>query len=255
MSDPVSGMSRGSSDGLIRRSDWVPVRETTQTKPCLSPGGGNPHTAVMGLARQFGHPSGLLGALVGRGMAKGNAGLSRWVVQEAAAHHRDAVSRVAELGPGPGVGLEALLAQFAEAQVWGVDVSSVMLSQSRKRNQSAVTSGRLTLLEGGASALSASEPADIVMANHVVYFWQEPAAEMAQIRGFMRPGGLLAVGYQLKRDMPALAQRRFPAAGHQLFEADDELTRRAISAGFHSVTHVVKGPAEAPEGRLMLASA
>jgi trans-aconitate methyltransferase len=209
----------------------------------------------MGLAQQFGHPSGLLGALVGRGMAKGNAGLSRWVVQEAAAHHRDAVSRVAELGPGPGVGLEALLAQFAEAQVWGVDVSSVMLSQSRKRNRSEVTAGRLTLLEGGVSALSASAPADLVMAIHVLYFWQDPAAEMAQIRGFLRPDGVLAVGYQLRQNMPAMAQRRFPAAGHQLYETVDDVGRLATAAGFGSVTHIVKGPAEAPNGRVMLATA
>jgi trans-aconitate methyltransferase len=210
---------------------------------------------VVGLAQQFGHPSGLLGAVVGRGMARGNAELSRWVVQQATAHHDDGVSRVAELGPGPGVGLEALLAEFPAAQVWGVDLSSVMLSQSRKRNRSAVTAGRLTLLEGGVSALSASAPADIVMANHVLYFWRDPAAEMAQVRDFLRPGGLLALGYQLKPNMPAMAQRRFPPAGHRLYEADDEVTRLATAAGFGSATHVVKGPAEAPEGRVMLATA
>jgi SAM-dependent methyltransferase len=209
----------------------------------------------MGLAQQFGHPSGLLGAVVGRGMARGNADLSRWVVQQAKAHHRDVVRRVAELGPGPGVGLEALLAEFPDAQVWGVDLSSVMLSQSRKRNQSAVTAGRLTLIEGGVSALTADAPADIVMANHVLYFWRDPAAEMAQIRGSLRPGGLLALGYQLKQNMPAMAQRRFPAAGHQLYDTDDEVTRLAIAAGFGSVTHIVKGPSEAPEGRVMLATA
>ncbi len=188
-------------------------------------------------------------------MARGNAKLSRWVVEQATAHHDDVVRRVAELGPGPGVGLEALLAQFPEAQVWGVDLSSVMLSQSRKRNQAAVTAGRLTLLEGGVSALSASAPADIVMANHVLYFWQDPAAEMAQIRGFLRPGGLLALGYQLRENMPAMAQRRFPAAGHRLYDADDDVTRLAVAAGFGSVTHLVKGSAEAPEGRVMLATA
>jgi trans-aconitate methyltransferase len=188
-------------------------------------------------------------------MAKGNGELSRWVAQVASAHHDDVVRRVAELGPGPGVGLEALLAQFPDARVWGVDVSSVMLSQSRKRNQSAVTDGRLTLLEGGVPALSASEPADLMMANHVLYFWQDPAAEMTQIRGFLRPGGLLALGYQLKASMPAMAQRRFPRAGHRLYESDDEVTRLAIAAGFSSVTHLVKGSDEAPEGRVMLATA
>lgn len=188
-------------------------------------------------------------------MARGNAELSRWVVQQAAAHHDDVVARVAELGPGPGVGLELLLAQFPEAQVWGVDLSSVMLSQSGKRNRSAVKAGRLTLLEGGVPALGASAPADLVMANHVLYFWQDPAAEMAQIRDFLRPGGLLALGYQLRPQMPAMAQRRFPPAGHRLYETDDELTALATAAGFGSVTQVVKGPAEAPEGRVMLATA
>ena len=215
----------------------------------------DPHNAAVGLAQQFGHPSGLLGAVVGRGMAKGNGALSRWVVQQAATHHGPVVRRVAELGPGPGVGLEALLAQFPDARVWGVDLSSVMLSQSRKRNKAAVSAGRLTLLEGGVPALSDCEPADIVMANHVVYFWQDPAAEMAQIRGFLQPGGLLALGYQLRENMPAMAQRRFPPAGHQLYEADDEVTALATAAGFGAVTHLVKGSAEAPEGRLMLATA
>jgi trans-aconitate methyltransferase len=209
----------------------------------------------VGLARQFGRPSGLLGAVVGRGMARGNAELSRWVVRQAATHHGEAVSRVAELGPGPGVGLAALLAQFPDARVWGVDLSPVMLSQSRKRNRPAVDAGRLTLVEGGVSALRASAPADIVMANHVVYFWRDPAAEMAEIRGFLRPGGILAVGYQLRQNMPAMAQRRFPPAGHRLYEADDDLGGLAITAGFASVTHLVKGPAEAPEGRVMLATA
>lgn len=208
----------------------------------------------MGLAQQFGHPSGLLGAVVGRGMAKGNADLSRWVVQQASAHHVGEVSRIAELGPGPGVGLEALLAQFAGAQVWGVDLSSVMLSQSRKRNRAAVAAGRLTLLEGGVSALSASAPADLVMANHVLYFWQDPVAEMAQIRGFLRPGGVLALGYQLRQNMPAMAQRRFPPAGHRLYEAEEDVTDLAIAAGFGAVTQVVKGSAEAAEGRVLLAT-
>ena len=209
----------------------------------------------MGLAKQFGHPSGLLGAVVGRGMAKGNADLSRWVVEQASARLGGDVRRAAELGPGPGVGLAELLARFPEAQVWGVDISSLMLAQSRKRNRSAVDAGRLALVEGGVPALGVAEPADLVMANHVLYFWQEPEAELAQVRSFLRPGGLLALGYQLRPDMPAMAQRRFPPAGHRLYESDDEVTELATAVGFRSVEHLVKGPAEAPEGRVMLATA
>jgi trans-aconitate methyltransferase len=209
----------------------------------------------MGVARQLSHPSGFVGVLVGRGMAAGNAALSRWVVRQASSALGETAERVAELGPGPGVGLEALLAQFPAARVWGVDVSSLMVSQSRKRNGPAVTTGRLVLLEGGAAGLSAAAPADLVMANHVVYFWADPAAEMTQIRACLRPGGIMAVGYQLKENMPRLARRRFPPAGHRLYETEDEVAEVAMAAGFGSVVQLVKGPADAPEGRVMLATA
>jgi trans-aconitate methyltransferase len=209
----------------------------------------------VGLAQQFGHPSGLMGAVVGRGMARGNAALSRWVVDRAADCHPGTPERIAELGPGPGVGLEALLSRFPDAQVWGVDVSSVMLSQARKRNRSAVTSGRLELVEGGVSALAACEPADLVMANHVLYFWPDPAAELARIRGFLRPGGMVVLGYQLRQNMPGMAQRTFPVAGHRLYDTAHEVGSLADAAGFRSVTQFVKGAAEAPEGRVMVATA
>jgi len=209
----------------------------------------------MGLAHQFGHPRGLLGALVGRVMAKGNAELSRWVVQQAGDHLDGPAQRVAELGPGPGIGLQALLVQFEQAHVWGVDRSSVMLAHSRKRNSSAIAAGRLTLVEGGTSALEASRPADLVMANHVIYFWRDPVAELTLIRGFLRPGGLVALGYQLRQHMPAQAQKRFPPAGHRLYETDDELTRFATAAGFTAITHEVKGSTDSPDGRVALATA
>lgn len=193
--------------------------------------------------------------MVGRGMARGHADLSRWVVEQAASHLDGEVRRVAELGPGPGVGLQALLGRFDRAQVWGVDLSSVMLGQARHRNRSATASGRLTLIEGDAAALAACAPADLVMANHVLYFWAHPEDEMAQIRSVLRPGGLLALGFQLKQHMPAMAQRRFPPAGHRLYESDDEVARLATAAGFGSVTHRVKGAPKAPEGRVVLAVA
>jgi trans-aconitate methyltransferase len=188
-------------------------------------------------------------------MARSNADLSRWVVQRASEAHDGAVRKVAELGSGPGVGLEALLTQFSDAEVWGIDLSPVMLFQANKRNRLAVSAGRLTLVEGDTSALAAAEPVDIVMANHVLYFWRDPQSEMAQIRRLLQPGGILAVGYQLRQDMPAMAQRRFPPAGHLLYDSDDAVTRLADAAGYSSVSHKVKGSTDAPEGRVMLAIA
>lgn len=99
-------------------------------------------------ARQFGRPRGPLGRLIGYGMARANAGFSRWVIRQIAEHYRGSTDRFAELGPGPGTGLEAALRQFPQARVWGIDPSPEMLSQSRKRNLAEVRAGRLTLTEG-----------------------------------------------------------------------------------------------------------
>lgn len=80
------------------------------------------------IRRQFGHPRGILGNVVGRVMARSNANINTWVVRKTSHEGIGDTKRIVELGPGPGVGLEEILRTFPEAQVWGVDLSSAMLS-------------------------------------------------------------------------------------------------------------------------------
>jgi SAM-dependent methyltransferase len=205
------------------------------------------------IARQFAQPHGLLGRVIGAGMARGNAGLNRWVIQQAAEHGRGEMRRIAELGPGPGIGLQEALRRFPDAQVWGVDLSPEMLAQSGKRNRADVTGGRLTLLHGGVARLAEVAPLDAVMATHVLYFWHQPADELMAIRGCLRPGGLLALGYHLGHDMPPMARKQFPLLGHLLYESDEEVASLLMAAGF-SAGYQVKGSPSAPQGRVALAT-
>lgn len=207
------------------------------------------------IARQFGRPRGPLGRLIGYGMARANGEFSRWAVQHAKTSQEGGAGRIAELGPGPGIGLQALLTQFPDAHIWGIDLSPVMLSQAKKHNLAQVEAGRLILAQGSTSALSQLAPADIVMANHVLYFWHDPKTTLEQIRGFLRPGGLLVLGYQLRQNMPRMAQKHFPDEGHLLYDSEDDIARLARAAGFSTIGHCVKGPPMAPEGRLALARA
>jgi trans-aconitate methyltransferase len=207
------------------------------------------------LARQFGHPRGLVGRLVGRGMARGNRDFNTWVVQSLRKRRdSDGVTRVVELGPGPGVGLACLLDAFPRAQVWGVDQSSAMLGQARRHNAPAVGAGRLQLVRGGTSAVQGFAPLDLIVAVHVLYFWPDPVREVTLLRAALAPTGTLALGYQLRPYMPRMAQQEFPRAGHRVYEADDEVRDVFTEAGFTDVDIVVKGPADAPHGRLALAS-
>jgi trans-aconitate methyltransferase len=207
------------------------------------------------IASHFGRPRGLIGRLVGQVMARSNGDFNRWVVEELGKKYEDQPARIVELGPGPGVGLEAALRMFPNASVWGVDPSTEMLSQSRKRNLADAESGRLTLLQGNVATMAELAPIDIVMANHVLYFWHQPSAELAQLHGFLRPGGLLALGYQLRQNMPKPAQTNFPKLGHLLYDSEDAVTRLLREAGFMSVSVLMKGSPHAPGGRVALATA
>ncbi len=205
------------------------------------------------IARQFGRPRGLLGRVIGRGMARSNADFYRWLVHEISGLGLSDIGRIVELGPGPGVGLQEALRAFPEARFWGVDLSPEMLSQSRKRNLGEISAGRLVLIEGDAASLQELAPVDLVVASHVLYFWHRPAVDLAHIHGALRTGGWFALGYQLGPNMPPAAQRNFPKEGHLLYESDDQIAALLEDAGFENVRFVVKGPSEAPEGRLAVA--
>jgi trans-aconitate methyltransferase len=207
------------------------------------------------VARQFGNPQGLLGWLIGRGMARSNAAFSRWTALQLQLRLQPPPGRIVELGPGPGVGLEALLARFPRARVWGVDHSREMLRQSGRRNRRAVEAGRLSLVHGDVSALPALAPVDLVAANHVLYFWREPERVLTTIRGCLGPDGWVALGYQLRGDMPRMAQARFPREGFRLYDSEHEVEALLAGAGFAEIAHCLMGPADRAGGRLSLAAA
>lgn len=205
------------------------------------------------IASQFGRPRGPLGRLVGHIMAKSNATFSVWVVGEIRTVYPTEPARIVELGSGPGVGLQETLRQFPSAQVWGVDPSREMLSQARKRNASAIRASRLGLVHGDSSSLESLGPVDMIFANHVLYFWREPVSELQRLRRALGPGGIAALGYQLRENMPSMAQTQFPRLGHTVYETEGDVEALFRAAGFGSVDHRLKGSSERPEGRLTFA--
>jgi hypothetical protein len=92
----------------------------------------------------------------------------------------------------------------------------------------------------------------------ITWSWSVSASsprELAQIHGFLQPGGVLALGYQLKQNMPGMAQKNFPRLGHLLYESEAEVDRLFQATNFTSVRHLIKGAVEAPEGGLALGTA
>ena len=99
--------------------------------------------------------------------------------------------KIAELGPGPGVGLQEAPRRFVGARMWGIDPSPEMLAQSRRRNlvrgqgRAAGAGARRRRRAGRDSAPRCRQ----YSASHVLYFWHQPADELLAIHRCLRPGG------------------------------------------------------------------
>jgi SAM-dependent methyltransferase len=209
--------------------------------------------AANGIARQFAGPSGPVGHLVTGLLARGNASFNRWLVHELAALEPPPAA-VIELGCGPGIALTELLSTYPAASVVGVDPSFVVLKSARRRNTSAIADGRLTLITGNIETAAGYTPADLVLACHVLYFWADPIRELRRINEILTPHGHVALGYQLRRDMPPIAQRTFPQEGFTLYDCDDQVAAVLQQAGFTPPEVRIFGDPGHPGGRLALAT-
>jgi SAM-dependent methyltransferase len=210
-------------------------------------------SATSFMARQFGRPSGPAGHLVTRLLARGNDRFNRWLVHELLAAV-PAPRAVIELGCGPGIALQELLVTYPNAHVIGVDPSTVVLKSARRRNASAVAAGRLTLVSGDTQTSITYGPVDLIVACHVLYFWTNPLNELQRIRDALEPNGHLALGYQLRQNMPPIAQRAFPAEGYVLYDSDSQLAAVLDAAGFAKPEVRIFGDHHRPLGRLALSS-
>ena len=147
-------------------------------------------------------------------------------------------TRIVEVGCGPGTGLSDLLAGYPSAHVLGIDLSPQMVAQSQARNAHAIRSGRLELRE--ADVRDVVEPADLMLAVHVLYFWHDPATVLHHLRTRLTGDGVLALGYRCRRDMPPPARRDFPKEGHRLYDSEKDVSALLTAAGFHDVqNHVI----------------
>lgn len=136
--------------------------------------------------------------------------------------------RVLEIGFGGGDLLQSLLRTQAQ-EIVGIDHSEDMVARAKRRLRQEVKQGRLRLLVGTAEALPPREGGfDKVCSVNTVYFWERPAAVLAELARATRRGGRLVLALQSPDSV-----RRWPGHVHG-FRAygADELAHLMESAGF-----------------------
>jgi SAM-dependent methyltransferase len=183
-------------------------------------------TIWAGVVRQFGKPTGTLGALAGLVMSRRQSNRQRnnWTLDLLNIKPAD---RVLELGFGPGLGIRGAAERAHEGEVFGIDHSAVMLRQASKRNAAAIAAGRVELHLASVDALP-DFPAkfDKIFGVNVHMFWSNAAAVIAELLVLLQPGGTLALTFQ---------PRKPGATSADTAQAGDELTDLLGSGGFEQV--------------------
>jgi ubiquinone/menaquinone biosynthesis C-methylase UbiE len=124
--------------------------------------------------------------------------------------------RVLEIGFASGRFLHKLFLNRPNLQVTGVDYSPEMVSLAGTLNTELVASGSLTLREASSSHLPfPDETFDTVYSNMVIYFWDQPAQHLREVRRVLKPAGKFYTGFRPTKTMQAFPIVKF---GFTLYE-------------------------------------
>ncbi len=183
------------------------------------------------IARQAGHPTGLLGRLLARIMAIETATINQRVLELLELEN---ASRVLEVGFGHGRTL-ARVAQLApKGFVAGIDISAEMVQMAQRHNRNSVAKGLIDVKRASSDQIPyPDESFDRVYAVHTLYFWNDPLAHLREIRRITRVGGLFVLAFGPKEDEHAVAA--FPESVYRFYSID-EAQHFLSKAGFSNVS-------------------
>lgn len=183
------------------------------------------------IANQFRRPSGLIGHMIGNGMARSNETEAHWTVDLL---NIQPDMQVLEIGFGPGVGIQYAASKVAQGHVSGIDYSETMVRLASKRNAATIKSGHVDLRQGTTSSLPYWDDAfDRAYTIHCIYFWAEPAACLHEIHRTLKSNGMLAITI-MPKDKWISRRGQPPVEVFTLYNSSD-VTRLVADAGFREV--------------------
>lgn len=182
------------------------------------------------IARQGAHPSGCLGAIIGRIMANETAIDNARAIALLACRERQ---QVLDVGTGHGRSLGVIVNSASGVIATGVDSSDVMLAIAEKRNRGLIQNGRVCLEKASSDKLPFVDTSfDAAMTMHTLYFWRPAEPHLAEIARVLRPQGQFVVGFRPAEDAAATAQ--FPASVYT-FRTTKEVESLLVETGFKIV--------------------
>jgi ubiquinone/menaquinone biosynthesis C-methylase UbiE len=132
---------------------------------------------------------GTSGRVAGAVMARMNRDMEQAAIDELDPAPRAAVLSI---GFGPGVGIAALVRRLPQGRIAGIDPSSTMVDQARRRNRRAVDTGRVSLACAAAESIPWPDEAFAgVLAVNSIQLWDSLEAGVREVGRVLAPGGEL----------------------------------------------------------------
>ena len=133
-----------------------------------------------------------------------------------------------ELGFGEGIVPEMVNQQHEKMHYTGIDFSDEMVNMANAKN----IPGANFLLGEVAQMPFESNVFDVCFGINVVYFWENPGRELAEILRVLKPGGVLMLGYRPKTYMQAIPFTQFGFTLYETYEMESLLAKQ----GFVKIT-------------------
>ena len=141
------------------------------------------------IARQLRKPSGFLGFLTGKALAKQNV-FTYQAIEKCLDF--SVIKRAFEIGYGPGAGIQYFYDKYGIG-IDGVDFSPTMYKAATRRNKAGIKRDAIALRQGDFLAMEDSPTRyDCVYFANVTYFWDDLHGPFRRIRDMLRDGGKLA---------------------------------------------------------------
>lgn len=182
------------------------------------------------IAKQGRRPSGLLGQIVARIMAKETAGENDFARELLQLQPEDAVL---EIGSGHGETLAKCANVVSRGRLCGIDFSPVMHGHAMRRHRRLVAEKRMEFHLGSSDRLPFEDRSfDKVFTVHTIYFWNTPIDHLAEARRVLKPGGRFVLGFRPAEDAGFGAT--FPSEIYHI-RSEADVAKLASDAGFEAV--------------------
>lgn len=168
------------------------------------------------IASQLRKPSGEIARKVGEEMYLKNRAMIDSAIAELDIKKE---TSILEIGFGNGAHVPGLFNLNPAIKYTGIDISEPMIHEATSNCESLVQSGNVRFFHTDGTIIPCGSALfDVVFSVNTIYFWDDPAAFLNEIRRTLKPGGQLVLGFGEKHFMKSMP---FTSFGFNLFDKND----------------------------------